>query len=107
MSCGSCASANEGEFTAEMMIHFPGLKHLANPGVLVFPKVLVCLHCGSSHFIVPETELALLAFPKEVADTRTTALEPESPADKRFSWGTASSLGEGAKGVRQFAAHFS
>ena len=46
MSCAVCTSVNETEFTAEMMIHFCGLKHLANPGVFVFPKVLVCLDCG-------------------------------------------------------------
>jgi len=45
---------------------------LANPGVFVFPKVSVCLDCGSSRFSIAETELALLAFPKEVANTRTT-----------------------------------
>jgi hypothetical protein len=73
MSCVFCASVNEAEFTAEMMIHFCGNKHLANPGVLVFPKVFVCLDCGVSRFTVSETELALLAFPKDVTITSTTA----------------------------------
>ena len=60
MSCFSCASGNEAEFGAEVKIHFPGLKNLDKPGVFVFPKVLVCLNCGSSRFTTPETELALL-----------------------------------------------
>ena len=61
MSCVLCASVSEAEFTAEMMIHFSGLKHLANPGVLAFPKLLVCLDCGSSRFTIAERERALLA----------------------------------------------
>ena len=57
----ACTSTNKEEFTAEMMIHFSGLKHLADSGVLVFPKLLVCLDCGFSRFTIPEQELALLA----------------------------------------------
>jgi hypothetical protein len=60
MRCALCQSGNQAEFTAEMMIHFSGLKHLANPGVLVFPKVSVCLDCGFSRFTMPETELQAL-----------------------------------------------
>jgi hypothetical protein len=60
MRCESCSSANQAEFSTEMMIHFSGLKDLANPGVLVFPKVVVCLDCGYSRFRIPETELRLL-----------------------------------------------
>lgn len=47
--------------TAEMMIHFRGLKHLDRPGVLLLSKIRVCLGCGLSRFTVPETELASLA----------------------------------------------
>jgi len=42
------------------MIHFSGLKHLSNPGVLVFPRLLVCLDCGVSQFALPERELGQL-----------------------------------------------
>jgi hypothetical protein len=33
-----------------MMIHFVGLEHLDKPGVLLFPKIKVCLDCGLSRF---------------------------------------------------------
>lgn len=61
MSCLLCGSDNEAEFAAEMIVHFRGLKNLDKPGVWVFPKLLVCLHCGSSYFTVPQSELALIA----------------------------------------------
>jgi len=61
MSCLLCGSVNQAELTAEMLIHFSGLKNLDKPGVWVFPKVFVCLDCGYSHFTVPERELASIA----------------------------------------------
>ena len=57
MSCPSCASLNLAEFPAEMLIHLGGLMHLTDPGVLVFPKILVCLACGDSRLNIPEAEL--------------------------------------------------
>jgi hypothetical protein len=60
MRCALCKSSKLAEFTSEMMIHFSGFKHLAHPGVLVFPKVSVCLDCGSSWFTTPEAELRVL-----------------------------------------------
>jgi len=59
--CTSCGSANVGEFTGEIAIHFPGLKNIDKPAVWVFPKIAVCLDCGTARFVVPETELRLLA----------------------------------------------
>jgi hypothetical protein len=61
MMCLLCASSNQAEFAAEINIHFRGRENIDNPGVLVFPKVLVCLDCGSSRFSTPETELSRLA----------------------------------------------
>lgn len=61
MSCLFCGSGKEAELTPEMLMHFPGLKNLDKPAVWLFPKLLVCLDCGSSRFTVPESELALLA----------------------------------------------
>ena len=57
MSCPSCASLNLAEFPTEIMIHLGGLTHPTDPGVLVFPKVLVCLACGCSRLSIPEAEL--------------------------------------------------
>jgi hypothetical protein len=61
MSCLLCTSGNQAEFTAEINIHFRGRENIDNPGVLIFPKVLVCMDCGSSRFSVSETELSQLA----------------------------------------------
>ena len=60
MSCAVCTSVNEAEFTAEMMIHFSGRRNIDNPGVLAFPKVSVCLDCGSSRFTTPKADLRIL-----------------------------------------------
>ncbi len=61
MSCLLRASGNQAEFGSEILIHFRGLKNLDKPSVWVFPKLFVCLDCGSSRFMTPESELALLA----------------------------------------------
>ena len=63
MYCGLCHSGNQAEFTAEMIIHFSGLRYIDNPGVWAFPKVSVCLDCGVAQFSLPETELRLLREP--------------------------------------------
>ena len=61
MSCTFCTSTNQAEFPAEVNIHFPGLRDADKPGVLVFPRLMVCLDCGSSSFMTPALELARLA----------------------------------------------
>lgn len=60
MNCVSCTSSNQKEFPTEMLIHFVGLPNLDRPQVLIFPKALICMDCGFSQFMVPETELRLL-----------------------------------------------
>jgi hypothetical protein len=60
MSCPSCKSGNQAEFTSEMIIHFAGLRNIDNPGVLLFSKVSVCLDFGFLRGIVPASELALV-----------------------------------------------
>jgi len=60
-SCRLCGSTTLREFTAEMGVHFPGLKNIDKPTVWVFPKLVVCLHCGLAEFVIFETELRLLA----------------------------------------------
>ena len=61
MTCPACALDNRVEFSAEMIVHFGGLKNLDNPGTWVFSKLLVCLDCGAARFTVPKSELASLA----------------------------------------------
>jgi len=73
MSCRVCSSTNEAEFTAEMMIHFSGRKHLENPGVLAFPEMLVCLDCGSTQSTIAKAELKLL----REGNAPLTAAEPK------------------------------
>ena len=60
MSCKSCHSENQSEFNGEVAVHFPGLKGLDKPIVWVFPKLMVCLNCGSTEFAIPETDLCVL-----------------------------------------------
>ena len=61
MSCAFCASGDQKEFPAEVIIHLPGLENVDKPLVMVFPKILVCLKCGSSSFTTPPPELEQLA----------------------------------------------
>jgi hypothetical protein len=61
MTCVSCRSVKHAELTGEMLVRFPGLKNLDKPVVWLYPKVLVCLDCGYSHFAVPEGELTSIA----------------------------------------------
>ena len=60
MFCPQCASGNQAELSAEMMIHFSGLKNLDKPGLLVFPRFSSAWIVVFLGFTVPETELALL-----------------------------------------------
>ena len=60
MRCTTCGSDNQSKFIAEIALHFPELKGLEKPIVWVFPELLVCLNCGNTEFVVPETELRLL-----------------------------------------------
>jgi hypothetical protein len=71
MTCLSCHSAKHAELTAEMLIHFPGLKNLDKPGVWLFPKLLVCLNCGCTRFTVPQTELDSLEKGTRASDSST------------------------------------
>ena len=44
-----------------MNIHFPGMKGLDIPSVWVFPKIVVCLDCGTAQLTIPEAERRELA----------------------------------------------
>ena len=58
--CKSCRSENQRTLNGEIAIHFPGLDGLEKPIVWVFPKLLLCLNCGFTEFVVPEAELRRL-----------------------------------------------
>ena len=58
--CKSCYSSAKRSFDSEIAIHFPGINGLQKPIVWVFPKLLVCLDCGSTEFTIEETELQVL-----------------------------------------------
>jgi hypothetical protein len=60
MACGSCRSANQRTFGAEINLHLSGRIHLDNPGILVFPELSVCLDCGFTDFTLRERELGVL-----------------------------------------------
>jgi hypothetical protein len=64
-----CPHSNAQEFTAEMNIHLSGLTNIDRPGILVCPRVSICLDCGVSRFITPEPELRALnnGVPSKVA----------------------------------------
>ncbi len=82
MHCPHCASDAQAELSAEINIHFNGLSNIDSPGLLVFPKLLVCLECGFSWFTIPENELALLAMcsPKGDASTRKAVASDPTPS---------------------------
>ncbi len=61
MPCKSCSSVNEKKFSAEMGIHFPGLKNIDKPTVWVASEFVICLDCGAAEFAVPEEDLRQLA----------------------------------------------
>jgi len=46
MPCRSCQSECVTTFDSEINIHLPGLNHLAEPAVLVFPRLMICMDCG-------------------------------------------------------------
>ena len=74
MVCSRCGSTSHNEVNAEVYIHFPGRAGLNKAGVLVFPKLLLCLCCGLTGFSVPESELHKLASAtKHDRDSRSRA----------------------------------
>jgi hypothetical protein len=60
MACRSCQAENVTEFAAEVNIHFPAQEGLDKPSVLVFPKLVVCLGCGFTYFMLAEAKLRQL-----------------------------------------------
>ena len=61
MPCKLCGSVKQRKFSAEVSMHFLGLHNIDEPVVWVFPKVVVCLDCGTAEFVVPTADLRQLA----------------------------------------------
>ncbi len=80
MTCKSCSSKNQRKFTSEIAVHFSGLTNLNRLPVFVFPKLLVCLDCGFTDFVIPESELCLLGKAARPLGT-TTSPSLEGSAD--------------------------
>lgn len=59
-TCPLCRSGNQREFTAEINIHFPGMRGINIPSLLVFPVLSVCIDCGSTQFTIRKAELKAL-----------------------------------------------
>jgi hypothetical protein len=59
-TCKFCQSDNQRNLGGEVGIHFRGLNNLEKLRVFVFPELLVCLACGFTEFVVPETQLRKL-----------------------------------------------
>jgi hypothetical protein len=56
MECKRCRSHDIHNFNGELGIHFPGREGLTKPLVWVFPKLMICLHCGFAEFVVPDEQ---------------------------------------------------
>jgi hypothetical protein len=57
--CKKCGSGNETELYSEICVHVPEPEKLETP-VLVFPRLRICLDCGTSTFAMPGTELQVV-----------------------------------------------
>jgi len=61
MACTVCLSRNQIEMNTEINIHYGGPADYGDPGIFLYPKVMVCLDCGVSQFTVGEDALAQIA----------------------------------------------
>ena len=82
MACKRCASDRQSLFNGEIAIHFPGLEGLDKPIVWVFPKLVVCLHCGFAEFAVPEREMQVLLQGSPVEGAVVLTKQDSRPSDK-------------------------
>jgi hypothetical protein len=60
--CCSCGSTSVNKFTAEIALHFTGLKNIDKPVLWSFPEVPVCMDCGQAHFHITPKELQRWAY---------------------------------------------
>jgi hypothetical protein len=82
MTCKGCHSDKQSVFNGEIAIHFPGREGLDKPIVWVFPKLVVCLHCGFAEFAVPERELQVLEIGSPVDGAVVLTEQYSRPSEK-------------------------
>ena len=59
--CKHCGSSYLTDFATEACIHVPGRENLNVPAVFVFPRLAICLDCGTvSDFQIPTGHLTEL-----------------------------------------------
>jgi hypothetical protein len=85
MICLSCRSDKQVELTAEMLVHFRGLKNLDKPGFWLFPELLVCLDCGLSRFSIPKSNLGSLALSADEIRATSRECGGAGPSDSLVS----------------------
>ena len=56
MSCKRCESDKLKDFSAKIAIHSPGQEGLNKPHVFLFPKLMACLDCGFTEFVIPNDQ---------------------------------------------------
>jgi len=94
MNCKGCHSDKQRVFNAETAIHFPGLDGLDKPIVWVFPKLVVCLHCGFTEFAVPERELQVLTHGTPVEGAVVLTKECSRLAEKVWTKSISSGMND-------------
>ncbi len=60
MMCEKCGSDRMRIISAEILIHLPGPKNIDKPGLFLFPRPSICLHCGHVEFAIPADKIPLL-----------------------------------------------
>jgi hypothetical protein len=60
MTCKQCGSDHVREFRAEINLNAAHFRDLNQQPVMVFPRVWICLRCGTGEFALPPDELKSL-----------------------------------------------
>jgi predicted nucleic-acid-binding Zn-ribbon protein len=60
MPCNKCGSTRQQDFQGEPTLAFPRKERLNLSPVYVCQKTLVCLDCGYTEFVIPDTALEKL-----------------------------------------------
>jgi hypothetical protein len=60
MPCKKCQSEQVKQFSSELNVHLQDPGGFNKQAVLLFPKLSVCLECGSTEFTLSASELLLL-----------------------------------------------